>query len=230
MSGDERADESAAARRLARARRVILDFDGPICHLFAGHPAAGIAAQMRIEAERFLGSLPRESAEETDPHRLLVDLHDRVPGLEAFLSAQEEKAAATAVPTPGAAALVRALSSGGRGPAVASNNCASAVRRHLADQGLLDTCIPTAAVIGRDPSSVPTMKPAPHLVLHAASALATVPADCVMIGDSENDVLAARSAGVPFIGYASRAEKYLRLRNAGADIVIDSLAALLDVE
>jgi HAD superfamily hydrolase (TIGR01509 family) len=48
-------------------------------------------------------------------------------------------------------------------------------------------------------------KPAPDVYLHAARALGVDPADCVVIEDSAAGAMAARSAGIPCLGYAPHA-------------------------
>lgn len=51
-------------------------------------------------------------------------------------------------------------------------------------------------------SDVALPKPAPDLYLHAARALNTDPAACVVIEDSATGARAARAAGIPCLGYA----------------------------
>ena len=46
---------------------------------------------------------------------------------------------------------------------------------------------------------VPTPKPAPDMLLLAASRMELDPADCMMLGDSRNDAQAAANAGMPVI-------------------------------
>src|SRR5207244_2434529 len=50
-----------------------------------------------------------------------------------------------------------------------------------------------ALVLGGD--SVPHKKPAPDPILRAASALGVAPAECAVVGDTENDVVAGKAAG-----------------------------------
>src|SRR5437879_2077790 len=85
-----------------------------------------------------------------------------------------------------------------------------------------------ALVLGGD--SVPHKKPAPDPILRAASALGVRPAECAVVGDTENDVVAGKAAGARTIGvtwgYGTRA----RLEAAGVDYLIetpDALAPLL---
>ena len=56
-------------------------------------------------------------------------------------------------------------------------------------------------VLGGD--ALPKGKPDPMPLLHAAARLGVVPQHCLMIGDSSNDALAARTAGMPvvLVGY-----------------------------
>jgi HAD superfamily hydrolase (TIGR01509 family) len=76
-------------------------------------------------------------------------------------------------------------------------------------------------------------KPAPDLFLHAAEALAIAPADCLVIEDSVNGVLAAGAAGMRVWGFAGGAHMddgaRARLTAAGAERIIDdwSVAAPL---
>ena len=59
----------------------------------------------------------------------------------------------------------------------------------LADKGLAPLF---DVVVAGDDGHTP--KPAPDMLLAAAAALGASAADCVMVGDSRNDALAARSA------------------------------------
>lgn len=79
-------------------------------------------------------------------------------------------------------------------------------------------------VLGGD--SVPRKKPSPDPILRAAGSLGVEPTECVVVGDTENDVQAAKAAGARSIGvtwgYGSRA----RLEAAGVDYLIETPDAL----
>jgi 2-phosphoglycolate phosphatase len=81
-----------------------------------------------------------------------------------------------------------------------------------------------ALVLGGD--SVPRKKPAPDPVLKAAEGLGVSPRECVLVGDTEVDVQAARQAGARSIGvtwgYGSRTS----LEAAGVDHLIETPDAL----
>jgi HAD superfamily hydrolase (TIGR01509 family) len=74
-------------------------------------------------------------------------------------------------------------------------------------------------------SMVPRPKPAPDIYLHAANALATPPANCIVIEDSPAGAAAARAAGFRVIGYAP-GETLATMRGTGA-VVIHSMDDLL---
>ena len=97
-----------------RARVVVWDFDGPICRLFAGHKAEGVARDLVSWLEgRGLHSLLDEAERESlDPHVVLRAVNRRHPGsdlvaeLEERLTQEELRASASAMPTAYADVLI----------------------------------------------------------------------------------------------------------------------------
>ena len=81
-----------------------------------------------------------------------------------------------------------------------------------------------ALVLGGD--SVPRKKPAPEPILQAAASLDVRAAECAVVGDTENDVRAAKDGGAKSIGvtwgYGTRA----RLEAAGVDYLLETPSAL----
>lgn len=75
-------------------------------------------------------------------------------------------------------------------------------------------------------------KPAPDLFLHAAQTMGHAPDDCIVVEDSVNGVRGGKAAGGFVIGFTGgshcRKDHGQSLLDAGADIVIDSHAALAD--
>ena len=57
--------------------------------------------------------------------------------------------------------------------------------------------------------------------------MGSAPDTALMIGDTPSDFLAAREAGVPFLGYARNERKEKALRGAGATRVVNSLEPVL---
>jgi len=71
------------------------------------------------------------------------------------------------------------------------------------------------------------MKPNPAPLLHAAERLGVDPAHCCMVGDSRNDILAAKAAGfrAVAVGYGYHMDDDLQAM--GAETELDSLGELL---
>jgi phosphoglycolate phosphatase len=74
--------------------------------------------------------------------------------------------------------------------------------------------------------SLARRKPDPMPLLHAAGHFGIAPADALFIGDSENDVKAARSAGFAIVCVTYGYNHGRDIRASGPDAVIDSLAEL----
>jgi phosphoglycolate phosphatase len=211
---------------VSQTRHLLLDFDGPICYIFAGLPAATVADRLR----KLFGDhaqLPGDIAKTTDPFEVFAyaatiseDLAARV---ETEMTDQELAAVATAAPTPYFHEVMTACQNSGRSVAVVSNNSAVAVRSYLARHGLDDRIGLVVARTNHDPA---LLKPSPHLITQAVDTLDAEPGECTLVGDSVTDVEGARLASVQSIGYANKPGKRERLTAAGAGAIINSLADL----
>lgn len=214
-------------RVFRRTRHVLLDFDGPVCSVFARVPAPSVAARLAGLLRAAGVALPAGTRldDPIEVFRVAASLHPALAErIEAALSEAELAASRSAVPTPDVHDFVRACRRVGRSVAVVSNNAEPAVRGFLAAHGLGDGVGP---VVGRTTADPALLKPSPHLVLLAIDAMGADPADCTMIGDSVSDVESARAAGARCIGYANGPGKDRRLAEAGADGIITTLADLL---
>jgi HAD superfamily hydrolase (TIGR01509 family) len=69
-------------------------------------------------------------------------------------------------------------------------------------------------------------KPGPVLYVEALESLAVAPAEAVAFEDSPNGVLAAKAAGIFCVAIPNEVTRDLGLAEAGADLVLDSLADL----
>lgn len=203
---------------------VILDFDGPMCNVFAGYPAATIAQELKqllVDSGWEPSALPATS----DPHQIVRLVHQHRPALtpriEAALTAAEVVAVTTATETPGLANLLTKLRTDSTPIAVASNNNAGAIRRWLDEHAYqIDH------VVGRDPDDALRMKPAPDVLNHAMALLGVEPHRTVFVGDAMTDVEAARAAGCALVAFANKPNK-LRLFGALAcPAIITSLNEL----
>jgi HAD superfamily hydrolase (TIGR01509 family) len=79
-----------------------------------------------------------------------------------------------------------------------------------------------------DAGHVEHAKPAPDLLLAAASQIGIAPANCWYVGDSTWDMMAGRAAGMFGVGVTTGATDAAGLRTAGADAVIAGLQELRD--
>jgi HAD superfamily hydrolase (TIGR01549 family) len=219
---------------IRRARVVLWDFDGPICRLFARHSAEGVASDLVswLEGRGLHDVLTGAERESLDPHVILRAVGHRYSGsdlaveLEERLTQEELRAAATALPTAYADPLIRTWTAVGARLAVASNNSPRVIREYLISRGLLPCFAPH--VYGRT-GDLQLLKPDPHCLNRALNAMGTAPPDALMIGDTPTDCLAAREAGVPFLGYARSDPAVTSLRDAGAEVVLPSLEPLLEL-
>ncbi|MFI5806582.1 HAD family hydrolase [Streptomyces sp. NPDC051561] len=223
-----------AAGPITEATCILFDFDGPICGLFAEHRAHDIADRLIawLADERGL-EVPLEGRERQDPHAVLRTVgearhpdHALTAELEQILTDEELSATRTARPTPYVDDLIRAWSARGAKLAIATNNSPAVAARYLADHGL-DRCF-ADHIYGRT-SDVRLLKPHPDCLDRALRGLGARPAQTLMIGDTTSDLLAARRAGVAFLGYAQNERRVRRLLLAGADTVVDSLEKVLDL-
>lgn len=179
---------AAQAERLqeliGHARVVLWDFDGPICRLFAGHAADGVANDL-VEwlAARGLRGLLTEGERETpDPHVVLRAVDRRHPAsdlvteLEERLTQEELRAVPTALPTAFADPLIRTWKAVGARLAIATNNSPEVVRAYLTSRHLLDCFMPH--IYGRT-HDLQYLKPHPHYLNRALTAMgAAPPAPC----------------------------------------------------
>ena len=208
---------------------VLLDFDGPVCSVFAGYPAPQITDELRALAVDQLGQLTAELTAASGPHELLAasgGVSDKLARqIEDALQVAEIKAAESAAPTPGAAEFLAACRESKRTVAIVSNNCEASVRVYLDRVGLTQA---VRHIEARDPSDPARMKPSPYLVEQAATHLRAVPAQCVLIGDQPSDITAARTVGTMSIGYANKPGKHADLSAAGADAITDDMYELAE--
>jgi HAD superfamily hydrolase (TIGR01509 family) len=212
---------------IGRTRHLLLDFDGPICSIFAGLPALSVAAQLQ-ELLRSDGTpLPDHVASEDDPIEVLrftssLDLNTAAL-VETALRDAELAATATATPTPNVRDVLLACHQTGRPVAVISNNAQAAVETYLQAHHLAEHI---DVIVGRTDPDPRLLKPHPHLVLRALDALHGDPATSAFIGDSTSDIHSAKAAGTHAVGFANKPGKFERLQQAGADAIVTSMAEL----
>jgi phosphoglycolate phosphatase len=122
---------------------------------------------------------------------------------------------------PGVAEGVARLRAAGLRLVCLTNKPAAFARELLAAKGLADAF---AHCFGGD--SFARQKPDPLPLLEACRALGSAPARTLMVGDSRNDVVAARAAGCPVVLVSYGYNHGEPAQSAGADRVIDRLDEL----
>ncbi|KAB1925017.1 HAD family phosphatase [Micromonospora sp. ALFpr18c] len=216
---------------LAEVGAVLLDFDGPVCSIFAGYPAPQVAAELVDVLRRNGIDVPPDLASEPDPLEVLrrtgtTSDHSAMRAVEDALCAAERLAVETAEPTPYGREVIVAARQAGMPVAVVSNNSAGAVTAYLASHRL---AMHVSPVVGRAYADPGRMKPNPAPIRQAARAVGESPGRCVLIGDSLADIDGARAAGTLVVGYANRPAKVDRFLAAGADVVVTSMREIADV-
>lgn len=216
---------NAAAALVHQARAVLLDFDGPICPVFAGYAAHEVAtAVSRVAAARGVTLKPADPLDPISAFRATAGLSGEIiSAVQDALVYEEREALSRTAPIPGVRAVIAQLHKEGHVIAVVTNNGAEPVTDFLARH---DLAAVIDAVIGRDPTRPDQLKPSPVLVERALAAVGVEPNAAVFVGDSISDVEAGRGAGVDVVGFANKPGKYERLRLAGARAIITNMTAL----
>lgn len=215
--------------RLISAGPLLMDFDGPICSVFAGYPAPRVAAELATLLAGLDVEVPVEVREEPDPMEVLRWSGEQcspkvVTAIEDALCEAELRAVAVAAPTPFGHELIVNAYVRGLPVAIVSNNSAPAVEAYLAAHGLMPLVAP---IVGRAYADPARMKPHPGPVLDAIRSLGALPAHCTLVGDSLTDIDAAHAAGARVVGYANRSWKVDAF--SAADAVVTSMGDLAEI-
>lgn len=212
---------------VAGARRILIDFDGPFCSVFAGLPAGEVADRLLGWISGAGHEVPDEWQKEADPLALLARVGEEAPEIasaaDAVLTELEAEAVQLARVTTEMAPLLTVCTETQRSVAVVSNNSGKAIRSYLDQHGLSGY---VQQVVGRIPGEPALMKPSPRLLFDAMGGHEKTA--CVFIGDSTRDVEAGHAAGVPTVGYANKARKERALADAGAAAVVTSLRTVAE--
>lgn len=199
---------------LLAAKAVLFDFDGPLCHVFAGLPASRIA--------RDLGKMIGADGYTDDPLEVLR-LSSRsgaatTKQVEDALITAEVAAVESSLATPGGIESIRACLTASLPVGIVSNNSSSAISVFLDRWRLTDKVDP---VIGRIYMHPELMKPNVKPMNDALRNLGRRPSEVVFVGDSLTDIEVATAAGVPCVAYANKPGK--RKDFGAATVVIESM-------
>ena len=136
----------------------------------------------------------------------------------------EEQGKSEAVPYPGAAEALRRLHTAGVKTAVVTNKhhrFANALMENLKLSPWIDL------IVGGD--TCERRKPDPQPLLFACSSLGFTAAEALMVGDSINDVGAARAARIPVVCVPYGYNEGRDPRTLDCDAMVESLAELPDL-
>lgn len=214
---------------LDEVRALLLDFDGPICSVFAGYPAPKVAVELRANLTHYGVDITEDVAATSDPLAVLRWASAKHPELseifDSRLTAYEKAAIHTAQPTRHAHRVIKSARHTGRPVAIVSNNSGAAIEDYLRDHNMQKEI---DAIVARPYGKPELMKPNPTLVIQAAQRLGVTSEKCAFVGDSITDIEAGRAAGVRVIGYAKTPQHGAALAAAAPDFLIDSMSKLAD--
>jgi HAD superfamily hydrolase (TIGR01509 family) len=220
-------DPEALRHILAQADALFLDFDGPVCNVFAGLPASVVVDQLCVVlADGGYGDPPPEIEKSSDPFDVLkyaaILGETEARYVNAAFTAHEVEAIATAEPTPGTHDLIRIWATMGRPLAIVSNNSTAAIDTYLGLHNIRPYVAHVSARTNPDPE---LLKPSPYLLNRTLVALGISAMRVAFVGDSVTDIEAAVAAGIPSIGYANKPGKRQQL--VGSRAVIDHIQQLV---
>ena len=181
------------------------DLDGTLCDSIPDLAAAANAVRRALG----LPELPQHTVESYVGDGLAALVHRTLTadfdgqaeekqweqGYTLFVRHYAEHIADATRPYPGVAAGLELLKSLGIPLAVVTNKSETLAVKLLRALGLADHF---SLIVGGDTLS--EKKPAPAPLLYAAETLGVPPQNMLMVGDSRNDILAARAAGCPAVG------------------------------
>lgn len=144
--------------------------------------------------------------------------------LEIFLAFYAEHLAVGTVTYPHVPEVLRRLKAGGFRMAIVTNKPHAFIDPILENLGMEGWF---ECKLGGD--TLPTKKPDPAPLLYVCDTLKIDRETCVMIGDSKNDILAAKAAGMHCIGLAYGYNYGEEIGTYGPDLVVHDFKALTAV-
>lgn len=219
------------AHTLPRPGGLIFDLDGTLVDTVSARidgwvealDATGIAAARDMIAP-MIGMDGKRLAREIAAGAGRTLSEDEVEGIDEAAGAAFDRLNLAPRPLPGVAELLAVLEDAGLPWVIATSSRKEQVTVSVAALGL-----PRQPEIV-DGSHVEHAKPAPDLLLLAASRLGVEPTSCWAVGDSTWDMRAAVAGGLVAIGVtAGSAVTADELRGAGASLVVPALSDLAEL-
>jgi HAD superfamily hydrolase (TIGR01549 family) len=223
-------DPETLRRILSQAEALFLDFDGPVCNVFAGLPASAVVDQLCVVlADGGYGDPPPDIEKSSDPFEVLryaASLGDTEAAyVNAAFAALEAEAIASAEPTSGARELMRSWSQLGRPMAIVSNNSVQAIEAYLNLHNLEPYVFYVSGRSSADPS---LLKPSSYLLNEAIASVGVETGTVGFVGDSLTDVDAAHVVGIASIAYANKPGKVQLFTGAAPTVIVTSIATIIE--
>jgi len=215
---------------------LITDFDRTLTQLFSDK--ALWALREKLKSVYLKHGVSQEYLEQIrDPYGMWVqaycyllerypiqevrDIHDMA---SAILTQSELQVASHAKLFPGVGATLKWIKKLGLGCAIVSTNSDSVIKLVLEKNGLMDF---VAYVFGRDGEiEMEYLKPHPALIERAMIALNAKRECTIFVGDSPDDMIAGKAAGVFVIGVLSGQTKAEDLLQSGAQVIMKDFSSL----
>ncbi|MBI2781567.1 MAG: HAD family phosphatase [Chloroflexi bacterium] len=221
--------QRSRSRPLARPGGLIFDLDGTLVDTVSSRiagwvealSAAGIAAAAP-EIAPMIGMDGKRLARQVAGSTGRTLSESEVESIDKAAGTAFDRLNRAPRPLPGVAGLLAAVEAAGLPWVIATSSRAEQVTVSVASLGL---AVPPVIVDG---SHVRHAKPAPDLLLLAASRLGVEPGSCWAIGDSTWDMRAAVAGGIVAIGVtAGSAVSAEALIDEGASLVVATLEDLV---
>jgi HAD superfamily hydrolase (TIGR01509 family) len=215
-------------RSATRPGALLFDFDGLILDTESCtfDTVRAIFAEHRVDLDRSYWQSILGTADHPHWTEILAARLGQPVDRPALTARREERRMEVLLREPvcaGVVDLLDAARAAGVPTAVASSSTADWVVGHLDRLGLTRrfTAVVTSDHVAHDPRRT---KPAPDIFLAAADVLGVDPADCVVLEDSLNGVVAAKAAGMTVVAVPGPMTAGLDF--GAADLVVPSVAAL----
>ena len=211
---------------LLQVKNIIFDLDGTLVDSKRDIAAAQRWVLVQLGVHSYqpeeLYPLIGKPLSETFSTLLPADLHERIPeAIELYKDYYPPRALDTTTLFPGVKETLETLSGRGIRLATATTKLTAGTRRVLTHLGIAEHF---AQIQGSD--NIP-FKPDPFIITKILEDQSWEKGDTLMVGDTDNDILAGKRADVPTCGVTYGSLTKEQIEQLNPDIIIHSLPELL---